>query len=192
MPSLWPSKFVSETFRETTVIRTARVLRDAQAASKAMVEVEGVSACQRCARGQGCGAGIFNQGISATQITCFTRESVVKNQAVDIEIEEAGSSWLWLVAGSYGLPLLGLLMASLVATWVMPTIGKSALFQPLSEDVLVAIAALLGLSGGVIAWRMLSTTVIARLETGLCLNSARIVNNSSSSVTPFLESPDET
>jgi positive regulator of sigma E activity len=173
------------------VIRTARVLNDAQAASKAMVEVEGVSACQRCARGQGCGAGIFNQGISPTQIACFTREPVAANQTVDIEIEEAGSSWLWLVAGAYGLPLLGLLLASLITTWAMPTIGTSLLVKSLSEDVLVAIAALLGLSGGVIAWRMLSTTLVARLETGLCLNTARIVNSSSSSVTPFLESPDE-
>ena len=90
-----------------------------------MVEVEGVSACQRCARGQGCGAGIFNQGISPTQIACFTREPVAANQTVDIEIEEASSSWLWLVAGAYGLPLLGLLLASLITTWAMPTIGTS-------------------------------------------------------------------
>lgn len=175
------------------MIRSARVLNDAQAASKALVEIEGLSACQRCARGQGCGAGIFNQGIQATQLACFTSVSVAANQTVDIEIEEAGSSWLWLVAGAYGLPLLGLLLASLSASWAVQSASASSLFnQPFSEDALVAIAALVGLAGGVIAWRMLSTTVLARLETGLCLNSARIVNNSSSAVTPILESPDET
>jgi len=80
------------------VKRSARVVRDAPAASKVLVEVEGASACQRCARGHGCGAGIFNQGISATQIACFTTQSVLANQTVDIEIEETGSGWLWLVA----------------------------------------------------------------------------------------------
>jgi positive regulator of sigma E activity len=175
------------------VIRSARVISDAQAASKAVVEVQGVSACQRCARGQGCGAGIFNQGIQATRLHCFTRVPVLANQTVDIEIEEAGSSWLWLVAGAYGLPLLGLLLASFAASWIMPGLARSQLIsESLSEDAVVAVAAILGLAGGVIAWRMLSATVLARLETGLCLNSARIVSNSSSSVTPILESPDET
>jgi positive regulator of sigma E activity len=175
------------------VIRSARVISDAQAASKAVVEVEGVNACQRCARGQGCGAGIFNQGIQTTRLDCFTSVPVSANQTVDIEIEEAGSSWLWLVAGAYGLPLLGLLLASLAASWIMPGLATLQLIsESLSEDAIVAVAALLGLAGGVIAWRMLSATVLARLETGLCLNSARIVKNRSSSVTPILESPDET
>lgn len=173
--------------------RSARVVNDAQAATKALVEVEGVSACRRCALGQGCGAGIFNQGIQSTRIACFTEMPVSANQAVDIEIQESGASWLWLVAGAYGLPLLGLLLASLAANWAFTDhSGALPLAHYLSNDAIVAIAAILGLAGGVIAWRMLSTSVLARLEKGLCLNSARIVNNSSSAVTPILESPDET
>ena len=175
------------------MIRSARVLSDAPAATKALVEVQGVSACQRCAKGQGCGAGIFNHGIKATHIACFTNVSVLANQSVDIEIEEAGASWLWLVVGAYGLPLLGLLSASIAASVAMPslvTIWPAA--SSLSNDAIVAIAAVLGLAGGVIAWRMLSARVLARLEKGLCLNSARIVSNNPSSVTPILESPDET
>ena len=186
MPSQWPSRYVSEIFCETTVIRSARVLGDAQAASKVLVEVEGVSACQRCARGQGCGAGIFNQGTQATRLNCFTTVQVSANQTVDIEIEEAGSSWLWLVAGAYGLPLLGLLLASLAASWTMPGAATFLMFsEPLADDAVVGVAALLVLAGGVIAGRMLSATVLARLETGLCLNSARIVNHNASSVTPI-------
>jgi len=175
------------------VIRSARVLTDAQAASKVLVEVEGVSACMRCARGRGCGAGIFNHGLKATRLTCFTSEWVFANQTVDIEIEESGSCWLWLVAGAYGLPLSGMLVASLVASWAMPTLATSPGFTvSLSDDAVVAIAALLGLAGGIIAWRLLSAPVLARLESGLCLNSARIVSTRSSSVNPILESPDET
>ena len=174
------------------MIRSARVLNNAQAASKVLVEVDGVSACQRCARGNGCGAGIFNHGVQASRLACFTSEWVSADQRVEIEIEEADSSWLWLVAGAYGLPLLGMLLASVVANWILPTLATSlTINEYLSDDGVVAIAALLGLAGGIIAWRMLATTVLERLESGLCLNSARIVNNSSSSVTPILESPDE-
>ena len=46
-------------------------------------------------------------------------------------------------------------------TWVVATAG--------------ALAALAGLAGGVFAWRYLSPMLIARLEKGLCLHSARIV-----------------
>lgn len=157
-----------------------------------MVEVEGVSACQRCAQGQGCGAGIFAQGIQPSQLSCFTSVRLSASQSVDIEIEEADSSWLWLVVGAYGLPLMGVLVASLTANWAAPILsGSRVLGGTVSVDGVVAIAALLGLAGGVIAWRKLSPTVLARLQTGLCLNSARIVNVSSSSVTSILESSDE-
>lgn len=167
------------------MIRSARVLSNAEAATKAWVEVQGVSACQRCAKGQGCGAGIFNHGVSASQVSCFTSEPVLANQTVDIEIQEAGSNWLWLVAGAYGLPLLGLLLGSLSANWVMTHLSPSLPSTvSLSNDAVVAIAAIVGLAGGLIAWRMLSKTVLARLEKGLCLNSARIVNNSASAVSP--------
>lgn len=168
------------------MIRRARVLGDAQAFSKTLVEVSGASACQRCASGQGCGAGIFNQGVQSTQLVCFTSVKVSANQIVDIEIEGTDSSWLWLVAGAYGLPLLGVLLASLVANWAAPALITMRGLDTASNDGIVAVAALLGLAGGVIAWRMLSKIALARLASGLCMSSARIVSNRHSAVTPIV------
>ncbi len=174
------------------MIRSARVLTDALAQQSVRVEVDSISACQRCANGQGCGAGIFNQGISAAQIDCYTPLSVAANQHVDIEIDDGGSTWLWLVAGAYGLPLLGFVSASLAAGLWVSKLPETYLHNSVfSADALVAAAAFTGLCGGLIAWRTVSAYVLSHLETGLCIQSARIVGETSSSDTSLRESPDE-
>lgn len=155
----------------------ARVLSDAS--DTAWVEVEGLSGCQRCANGQGCGAGVFAHGTRSIQLECATTERVALNQQVIIEVDDAGSHWLWLVAGAYGLPTLGLLAATLAATYLLPDAREfgGIVFSESANwrEALVAASALLGLAGGVFAWRYVSPKVIARLERGLCLQSARIV-----------------
>lgn len=173
--------------------RKARVISNAVASGQVLVEIEGVSACQRCANGQGCGAGIFNHGIQAAQIECQTPISLSENQQVEIEIDDSGSQWLWLVAGAYGLPLLGFLGLSLLTWLSVKDIAQPTLFSfSLSTDALVALAAFMGLCGGLIAWRTLSPYVLPRFETGLCMQSARIVTKKSSSgVTSIKESPDD-
>lgn len=172
--------------------RSARVIVDALAQNNVRVEVDGVSACQRCEKGQGCGAGIFNQGVRAAQIECFTPIAVSANQHVEIEIEDSGSQWLWLVAGAYGLPLIGFVGASLVTWLYVRDLARPRLFNvAFSVDALAALTGFLGLCGGLIAWRKLSPHVLARLETGLCLQSARIVSDTSSSVTSLKESHDD-
>ncbi|MFK8077968.1 MAG: SoxR reducing system RseC family protein [Granulosicoccus sp.] len=162
--------------------RNARVISNAVASGQVLVEVEGVSACQRCAKGQGCGAGIFNHGIQAARIECHTPISLSENQQVEIEIDDSGSQWLWLVAGAYGLPLLGMFGFSLLTWLSVKDSSQPTLFNvSLTSDSLVAIAAFMGLSGGLIAWRGLSAYVLPRFETGLCMQSARIVSEKSSS-----------
>lgn len=173
--------------------RNGRVISNAVANGQVLVELEGVSACQRCANGQGCGAGIFNQGIQAAQIECLSPVALSENQQVEIDIDDSGSHWLWLVAGAYGLPLIGLLGVSLLTWLSVKDLSQPTLFgYAISADALVALAALMGMSGGLIAWRKLSPYVLPRLETGLCMQSARIVvEKSSSGVTSIKESPDD-
>jgi positive regulator of sigma E activity len=155
----------------------ARVLCDAT--TTAWVEVEGISGCQRCAKGRGCGAGVFAHGSRAIQLQCEASQQVKKNQQVTIEIDDSGSRWLWLVAGAYGLPTLGLIGATLLATVFLPSpalLQGDIISVPGSQrEAFIAFAALAGLAGGVFAWRSLSPWVITRLEKGLCLQSARIV-----------------
>lgn len=139
--------------------------------------VESVSACQRCAKGQGCGAGIFNQGQRPVQLKCYTGESVRQGQQVVIERDSEDSGWLWLVAGAYGLPTVGLIGASLLA-WALVTLVNSSPSVdsvPLPVDAVIALAALAGLVGGVCIWRRIAPAAISRVEKDLCLHSARIV-----------------
>jgi len=164
--------------------RHARVLHDAIKSSSVQVELEGVSACQRCANGQGCGSGLLDRTTGASTLSCYTSESVKSDQRVLIEFDDQGTAWVWLVAGSYGLPLLGLLGASFSAwLWIQNTAASSVNVQGLaaSSDVPVAIAGLLGLAGGLFAWRLISPMVFQKLQPGLCLQSARIVTDGASS-----------
>ena len=171
----------------------ARVLQDAIAGSTATVALEGVSACQRCARGEGCGAGLFNQQGQPVHVDCQTPLTVLAEQSVIIEHEDGDASWLWAVAGAYGLPTLGLLLACLLATLLLP-------IEPASEtrfggaaprDWLIGVSSLAGLAGGLIAWRKLAPLILARIRTGPCLQSARIVAVDQSSLTPSRESRNE-
>jgi len=164
--------------------RHARVLHDAIKCSTVHVELEGVSACQRCANGRGCGSGLFDRASGKSTLSCYTNAAVKSDQQVLIEFDDPGSAWVWLVAGSYGLPLFGLLAASLSAWLLIQNSDPSTVNAQMlaaSSDLPVAIAGLLGLTGGLIAWRLISATVIQKLRPGLCLQSARIVSNSSAS-----------
>jgi len=154
-----------------------RVLADAT--STAWVEVEGIGGCQRCAKGRGCGAGVFGQSAQSIRIECKTSAQLRQDQQVVIEVDDSGSSWLWLVAAAYGLPTLGLIAATLIATLFLSSgpwsVGDVPSTAQSWREALIVLAALAGLAGGVFAWRYLSPMLIARLEKGLCLQSARIV-----------------
>lgn len=153
------------------------VLTSVSAGESASVEIPSASQCARCQRGQGCGAGIFNQGVAAVTLSCVSRQAVQAGDKVVVEFEDdERSHWLWLVMGAYGLPTAGLLLAAVSAGlalqhWAPPAIQQSAARQ----DLLQGIAALSGLAGGVFAWQRLAPAMLRRTDAGRCLQSGRIV-----------------
>ncbi len=155
--------------------RPARALESGAKGTVVEVEITPASNCARCARGQGCGAGMFNQGMAPVRLSCLTEYSVEKGEQLVVEFDDEESQWLWLVCGAYGLPTAGLMMATFITSQYLP---GEALAQTLSSglrDLVLAAAALSGLAGGVIAWRMMAPQVLLRLEKRLGLQSGRIV-----------------
>lgn len=139
------------------------------------VEIAPVSDCARCARGQGCGAGIFNQGMAPVRLNCLTDCSVEAGEDLVVEFEDAGSRWLWLVCGAYGLPTAGLMAATFIASHYWPAEVHPQALSSEIRDLVLAAAALSGLAGGVIAWRVMAPGVLLRLKKRLGLQSGRIV-----------------
>lgn len=154
------------------------------------VEIEGIRACQRCARGQGCGSAILDLQSSALHLLCQSDVPVRESQRVTVYINEQDSRWLWFVAGAYGLPLSGLLAGAMLGTAIsalaVSQAGTAGLPSEtlltlarnpsvIMQDVIVASSAVLGLVGGLFAWRTISRRLRSWVERGLCLDSARIV-----------------
>lgn len=159
-------------------MRRDGVALDAAAAGDTVaVEIRAASQCARCARGQGCGAGIFNQGVAAVQLHCSSDRAVEAGDEVIVEFDDdPDSGWLWLVMGAYGLPTAGLVLSTvslgLMLEHLAPLAGlESAAYR----DLLLAIAACVGLAGGVFAWRRLAPAMLERTDAGHCLQSGRIV-----------------
>lgn len=111
--------------------------------------------------------GAPNRGIQLW-VTCKESVHAVAGQNVVLEIDEQGSGWLLAVCAAYGLPLLGLLMLTALATGIAGTASVGA-------ELFIIVSALIGLCGGILAWRQLSPSLLARAERSLCLRSARIV-----------------
>lgn len=145
--------------------REARII-DSGAADITLVELDAVSQCQRCSRGEGCGAAMLDSRQSGIQLWVASDadpSTLVNGQKVLLEIDEQGSGWLWAVFAAYGCPLVGLMLSTGLST----ALGYS--------ELIVAISAAAGLCGGIFAWRQLAPRIIARTCRGLCLQSARIV-----------------
>lgn len=169
--------------------RSGRVLHDVVTGEMASVEIQSASQCARCARGQGCGAGIFNQGVAAVQLSCLSDCVVRAGDEVVVEFEDDESShWLYLVMVAYGLPTAGLLLTVVAASLLLQHLPQLAALSAAHQDLLLAIAALVGLAGGVFAWRMLAPDLLRRTDAGRCLQSGRIVavSNDSPLRTPVL------
>ena len=153
------------------MIRTARIVATDIAGATATVQLDDVAACRRCSRGAGCGAQW--SATSGSQplytVNCAPQLNVKPGQQVTVELDERGSTWLWAVICAYGLPLLSLLMATALGTYLVSPVTS------MLEEIVIVGTALTGLAGGVFAWRMLSPKVLAGVERSLCLRSARIV-----------------
>lgn len=157
--------------------RSGTVLDAVSAGEAANVEIHAASQCARCASGKGCGAGIFNQGIAAVQIQCQNDRLLQPGDEVVVEFEgEENSRWLAVVLGAYGLPTAGLVLSTLVAGWMIQEATPFSAMQSAAwQDLLLSIAAIAGLAGGVFAWRKLAPAMLRRADAGRCLRSGRIV-----------------
>lgn len=165
-------------------------LADAQTNTRVSVELSGISACKRCEKGVGCGVGVFSYGSRAVQLDCLATVKVHRGERVEVELDTGDSSWLWLVAGAFGLPTVGVLAGGLLGqAWVS---AQDSLPLSVPADIVTAMVALLGLAGGVIAWRWIDHDLSLRVKKGLCLQSARIVAVDASSVKPAWKLSDET
>jgi sigma-E factor negative regulatory protein RseC len=131
---------------------TVQTLLGGAEAPRAVVLVDDIVACPRCAAGQGCGAGLL---IGATQA-----RRVEVSLAADMPLATGDRVELVLAAGKvlratlivYGLPLLGALIAAAVA------------FLLAWGDTVAVLAAIGGLSAGMLAGRHL-------LRRGACLQN---------------------
>ena len=160
-------------------MRREATLIDLDDAGHAVVELDNVSQCLKCSRGEGCGAfiagpyhGSEQQGLRL-QVGITAQLPVREGQKVVIDIDEQGAGWLLSVFAAYGLPLAGLLLATGLATVFT---GSGSVNGPVtSAEWVVALSAFGGLAGGIFAWRAIASRVLTCVERSLCLQSARIV-----------------
>ena len=142
------------------------------------VELDDVSQCQRCQRNEGCGAMLTGSQYARQGVTvsCESSASVRPGQKVIVQIDEKGSAWLGLVLGAYGLPLLGMLFATGLASTVASSMPNAGDTLSLKSELGIIMSALAGFMGAHFLWGRLSTRVMRRVECTLCLQSARIVD----------------
>ena len=156
--------------------RSGEALETVAAGEDVTVRLASVSQCSRCAKGQGCGAGIFNQGVAGVELSCSSEQAVTAGDEVMVEFDDdANAGWLSLVLGAYGLPTIGLLSAIVASSLVLDGLWPSESLSLALQDLVLAVAGLTGLAGGVFAWRMIAPGLLRRTEAGRCLQSARIV-----------------
>jgi len=136
--------------------RRARVL-ERISDSQLRVELSAASACQRCAKGMGCGAASLKFDQMPVQLIVNDRTGAKAGQYVGLQMDE-DPRWLWLVAGAFGLPTLGMLLGANLPRIVGLTLEWTAIC-----------GALAGLLSGIVLWRKL---VQVHTE---CINPAEVL-----------------
>lgn len=117
------------------------------------VQTQALGGCERCARGRGCGLGL--QANAAVVIECDTDGVALSDGSlVDITPCNDDRHWLYVVGGAYGLPTLGLLCGAVLGATAAARMQDAATTG--MHDMMTAGAGLLGLAGGVLAWRVLA------------------------------------
>jgi len=155
------------------VNRRGRVVALDDEPLSAVVELDDMPSCGRCATGRGCGIVLLPSSDSAVRIACGNAVGAQPGQSVTVEAPDPPRGWLWLVLGAYGLPTLGLLLGACIGLALM---SWSTLALTTSiPDVYASTGALLGLLGGLFAWSRVSQAVATSVGSGLCLRDARIV-----------------
>ncbi len=129
------------------------------------VAVQGGSGCDRCAAGRGCGLGL-HQAVSHIDCRIEASDRVLPvGCAVNVHVDEASpSGWLRVVAGAYGLPVVGLLAGVVLSSSVLnvipgrpPGMVSASEFSASVRDGWVALGGVAGLAGGLLAWRLLAS-----------------------------------
>ena len=127
-------------------------LADGTDGAHAIVRVAAAAVCPRCAQGKGCGAGVFGatNGDRDLEVRVPAGLDVAVNDFVEITL--APDNLLRAALLVYGLPLVGACIAA--ATAYAASLGDAA----------AAMAALLGLSGGLAIghWRLRQADCLQR------------------------------
>ena len=111
----------------------------------ATVEVASPLACQRCAAGKGCGAGIFQTAAKPRQIEVRIPPGMLVRRGDAIELMIGPKFLLRAAMLAYGLPLAGVVLFPGLAWLTIGSIADSA-------GIVLAIA---GLAAGLLAGRQI-------------------------------------
>jgi sigma-E factor negative regulatory protein RseC len=119
---------------------------------RALVSVDVVAACPRCAAGKGCGAGLFADGARERRVEAIIPAGLDVAADDDVEITLAPDNLLQAAFIVYGLPMLGAIVAAAIA------------YALSLSDAAAAAAALLGLATGLVLgrWRLRQTECLRR------------------------------
>ncbi len=120
---------------------------------RAVVDVDIVVSCPRCASGKGCGAGIFTaNGDSAQPVEASVRTGLDLREGDVVEISLAPDNLLQAAIIVYGWPMLGAI------------IGAALAYGFSFGDAAAALAALIGLGAGLIVsrWRLRQRSCLRR------------------------------
>ena len=128
-------------------------LVDSADGARAIVDIEIVASCPRCASGKGCGAGIFTANTGSAQpVEASVRSGLDLSEGDVVEISLAPDNLLHAAIIVYGLPMVGAIIGAVLAY------GFSF------GDAAAALAALTGLGAGLIVsrWRLRQRSCLRR------------------------------
>lgn len=97
----------------------------------ALLRIDAAAACARCAAGKGCGAGLLTAGAKQREVWMPLPEGTRFAAGDRVHLTLQPSRLLEAAVYAYGLPLLALTLAPLLASWA---------WGPLHDAALVAIA----------------------------------------------------
>lgn len=111
------------------------------ASAHALVEVDAVVECARCAEGKGCGAGLLGASAGSRRIDALISAGLTVREGDEVSIELAPRNVLRASLIVYGWPLAGAVIAALIA------------YGAGLGDAYAALAAVIGLSTGLLLAR---------------------------------------